>query len=276
MPIHPPRAPARPFALLLGLVALVVALVVAPGARADGPSDAERHCAAVTEQVKGHVANKDEAGLAKDALSVLALHKLAADDKALRKKALALFSDILRAATADGTKVAALEALAEAADPDGASILKPYLSQRDPRTADGVLLAALKAARKMPDASLVSPLLKVFEKSKHDGAAREAMESLGYFREVKNHRVKIFETIVDEVRRTKPGVKGYEKGSIGEEGASATGEAGRSRWAALKQVVPPTLSRLTGRDLYGVTAEEWFTLADEYKGRTSDLFLDPK
>jgi hypothetical protein len=272
MSTSPARSAPAAF-LLLALLALAAAV---PALAEDGGSDAERFCATVTEQVKGHVANKDEAGLAKDALSVLALHKMAGEDKALRRKALALFGDILRAATADGTRVAALEALAEAADVDGAEILKPYLAQRDPREADSVLLAALKAARKMPDSSLVSPLLKVFEKSKHDGAAREAMESLGYFHDARGQRVKIFETIVDEVRRTKPGVKGYEKGNIGEEGASATGEAGRSRWAALKQVLPPTLSRLTGRDLYGVTAEEWFTLADEYKGRTAALFLDAK
>ncbi len=284
-------------ARLRALPFLVAALLLAfgparPPARADEAGEAGgegggveapdpraellRRLDALTDQVRARIREKNEPALEADAAALVALHKEAEGQKDIRRKAVDLLGEVAKAAKGDGLAVAALTALGDTEDPDAARHLKPHLGQRDAGAAPPPLVAAIRAARKVPDAALVGPLLKVFEKSKHNGAAREAMESLGYFRHLKSQRTRILEAIIESVRRSKPGVKGNQKDPLPGEQASASGDAARNRWDALRQAMPPTLSRLTGRDLYGVTAEEWFSMVDEYKGRTADLFLDPE
>lgn len=261
---------------------LLAAAVVVPQASADGtpgktltPSKTlSERLATLTERVKTHRAAKDIAGLQGDLKAAVQLHADVKDEKALRKKVIALMGGVPRSMKSDSLRVSALTALGETRDPLGAKYIRFYLKQPNAKRAGEILLTAVRVAAQAPDSSLVSPLLKIVTRSKHMGAAAAALKALGHFRAVKTHRTKIFKAVIDSVRKSKPGVKGTMKDPVEGDMYNHAGEETRNRWAALAGVLPKMLAQLTGNDTYGLSAEEWFTMYDDNKRHLNSLFSD--
>ncbi len=246
------------------------------GALAEGSTSkaAARELAELTARVKTHRAEKDLGGLKGDLKAAVALHARNADDKKLRKKALALIDSVPKGMKNDDLRKDMLSALGQTHDAGAGKYIKFYLKQKNLKQADDVLLTAIRVAGEAPDGNLVSPLMKILTKSKHMGAAAKALTALGNYHGVKTKRIKILQGIVESIRKSKPGVKGTMKDPVQGDQYKHAGEETRNRWAALSQLMVKTLGKLTGSENYGASPEDWFTMYDDNKRDLKSLFTD--
>ncbi len=264
------------FAALLG----VIAAPRAPAAADDpapGAGDLPTKVSELEARLKEHVAAKAAAALLEDAHQATLLHKLAGEAAVLKKRLLAVHETVLRSVKEDREREKVFEELVSTGDPAGGRLLKPYLKQPNVKEADSLLLAAIKAAGVLACPENADPLLLVFEKSKHLGAAAAALEALGGFREVKSRREKILETVAKSVQQNMPGTRPGPRGPGGGVGdpvpdtgtPNPNGSDASARWAALAPVLPRALNHLTGRSI--ATAEQWF-LTVRQVDRLAELF----
>jgi len=123
------------------------------GALADGSTSeaAARELAELTARVKAHRAEKDLGGLKGDLKATVALHARNADDKKLRKKALALIDSVPRGMKNDDLRKDMLNALGQTRDAGASKYIKLYLKQKNLKQADDVLLTAIRVAGEAPD-----------------------------------------------------------------------------------------------------------------------------
>jgi hypothetical protein len=230
-------------------------------------------------RLKEHVAAKAVAALLEDAHQATLLHKVAGEAAALKKRLLAVHETVLKSVKEDREREKVFEELVATGDPAGGKLLKPFLKQPNVKEAEGLLLAAIKAAGVLACPENVDPLMLVFEKSKHLGAAAAALEALGGFREVKSRREKILETVAKSVQQNMPGTRPGPRGSGGGVGdpvpdtgtPNPNGSDASARWSTLAPVLPRALNRLTGRNI--ATAEQWFMMVRQVD-RTAQLFAE--
>ncbi len=270
------------------IVACVVAALccISPAHAEDDPAAKEDalvvQLAEVESSIEAHDKENNEVGLVSDVNALTEIWDEVKEDEDLSKEVISLYADTMRAADADSTLVAALEAMGTTEDPRAAKIIKPYLRQRDRERADRVLVAAVEAAGRVVDSSLVRPLLTLVDDSKHYGLAARAIESLGAYRSCKRQRVNILKSVVKSVARSRPGGQPRMRGgasdpidpSGGPGGSSPSGRYGgtTSRWSALTRVMTDSLNRLTGRTMN--SPEDWFYVLKSRKNRLSSLFVD--
>jgi hypothetical protein len=234
---------------------------------------------ALETQVAQHVAQKAAGALLLDAGEAATLHKEVTARPELTKRVIAVFQTLVRSVKEPKEKQHVLEALAETGDPEGASVVKPFLRQPNVKTADELLLACIAVAGRVPGKETVEPLLKIVEDSKHMGAASAATKALACFRNVKSKRVKILTTLVDVVQPLQPGGRPGPRGGGGI-GDSDSGPAPypnsegspAERWAALSAILPDALNALTGQTCGSVT--QWFQMVKEAKPNYERLFTD--
>ena len=266
----------------LGLVTFL-AVVGAPRAPAapEDPAPVAGDLAAQVAELEGllkaHVLAKAAPALLEDAHKATLLHKLCGPADTLKKRLLAVHETVLKNVKEDGERQKVIAELVLTGDPAGGKLLKPFLKQPNVKEADSLLLAAIKAAGVLACPENVDPLLLVFEKSKHMGAAAAALEALGGFREVKSRREKILETVAKSVQQNMPGSRPGPRGGAGGVGdpppdtgtPNPSGSDANARWAALAPVLPRALNQLTGRNY--PTAEQWFLMVRQV-AHVSELF----
>ncbi|MDJ0521759.1 MAG: hypothetical protein QNJ90_06755 [Planctomycetota bacterium] len=257
--------------LLISAFGLLTPQVAAEGETADALA---KRLVDLTEQVKSHRAAKDMAALGGDLKAAVALHKDADGHKRLRKKVIALIGNLPKKMVGEKLRLDMLAALAQTGDPEGAKYIRFYLKQPNAKKATPLLRAAIRTAGQVPDGSLVSPLLKIVTKSKHMGAASQALTALGNYHGVKTHRAKIMKTVVETVRKSRPGVKGVMKDPVEGDMYNHAGEATHSRWGALSRVLPKMLATLTRNEQFSASVDEWFTMYDDNKRNLKALFVD--
>ncbi len=262
-------------ALCAALVLLTLGVSTASAdVNKDAAKAAAKEYADLAARVKSHRADKDMSGLTGDLKAAVTLHLANDDNKSLRKKLINLIASVPKGMSNNDLVKETLTSLGKTADGDAANHIKVYLKQRDTKTADDVLLVAIRVAGEVPHQNLSGSLLKILTKSKHMGAAAAALTALGSYRKVKNQRVKILKAIVDSIRKSKPGVKGNAKDPVQGDQYNHAGEETRNRWAALSQLMTKSLGKLTGNENYGASAEDWFTMYDDNKRDIKSLFSD--
>ncbi len=257
----------------LAMALLVFGVAVQGNAAADTQSLVQDF-EALTEDVKTHRAAKDIAALTRDLQTAVKLHAAAEGKATLRKKVITLIGNVPKRMNDNTLRCEVLKALGATGDPLAARFVRFYLRQANRKKASKVLLTAIGTAGQIPTGSLVSPLLKILDKSKHMGAAAQALESLGNYRGVKSHRVRILKEIVISIRRSRPGVKGDMKDPVEGDMHRHSGEAMRDRWSALATRMPRVLGKLTGVDSGDGSCDDWFTMYDDHKRNLRGLFVD--
>ena len=248
--------------------------VMAAGGLAWAETDLTVDLATLKKDVAEQKRAGDNAALIALVKKGVKLHRKADGDEKFQKKVVDVIGSVTKASKDKDVVIAALDGLAQTRNPHAAKYVKPYLKQTNASKAPAMLRAAVKAAAYVPGDALVSPLLKIVEKSKTFAVAAEAMNSLGSFKESKRKRADILERLIKTTAKSKPGVKGNEKGYVQGDQYRHSGEATRNRWQSLAPVLPSALARLTGQDIPSATADTWIDMLDDYKGKLGSLFVD--
>jgi len=264
--------------LLLGTPSHAWAAPEAPAAEA---SELVVQVTELEKQVKQHAVDKAVAALLEDARLATKLHKACGETVELKRRCLDVHETVLKSVKEDGERIAVFDQLVATGDPEAGKLLRPYLRQPNVKEADRLLLAAIKAAGPLACTETAEPLLLIFEKSKDMGAATASLEALGRFREVKNRREKILETVAKNVQKNMPGTRagprGGGSGGVGDPvpdsstaAPNPNGSDPGARWAALSAVLPKALNELTGRSI--ATTEAWLHAVRQVD-KTSELFV---
>ncbi len=272
--VHRSLTTAAAAAVVCGMALLFVpAATAADDAAAEAAAALAKRHTELKKSVKTHRKEKDLGALGGDLKAGVDLHADAAGKKhkALRKKVLGIMASIPKAMGSAKLNGDFLTAMGQTRDPNAAMFVRPYLKQANAKKADETLRTAIRVAGEVPSGCLVPGLLKILDKSKHMGAAAMALNSLASYGKVKSHRAKIFAAVVESVRKSRPGAKGMYGVSYG---ALRSGEATRSRWAALSPILPKMLAKLTGIVINGVSVDDWFTMYDDNKRDLGDMFDD--
>jgi len=243
---------------------------------------------ALEKKVEADVAAKTAEALVADATAAADLYKEAEGKDALRDRALSILGTLSRVRD-DGVVKASIGALGDLGDLRGARYLRGNLKVSDDGKVSAALEASLDAAKKLPESSLVEPLLAIVDASKNYTLAAKAIEVLGAFGAVKNKREKILTELTKTVAKSRPGAKGkYGSGAgTGEgntnpnpngEGGSGEGsgygtsnQPNSARWPALAAALPGALNALTGSSQG--TAEDWIAQVKEHKDNLKVLFV---
>jgi hypothetical protein len=254
--------------------------------------------AALEKQVEADIAAKAYDALVGDGKSAVALHKEAVGKDALRDRLLAILGGLTRVRADDVCKLALLQ-LGETGDLKGAKYLRSFLRPVDAFKIPIGTETSIEVAKKLPDSSLVEPLLDIVDASKNVACAAKAVDALGYFGGVKNKREKILVELCKSIQRNKPGQKGSQAGGgsgdgaisggggsgdggatgggmdgsvdSGSSGSFTAGQAASARWPALSAALPGALNKLTGT-VCG-SAEDWFGMVKEHKSSLKLLFV---
>lgn len=171
----------------------------------------------------------------------------------------------------DAVRLPAIETLGILGHEDGARYLKRYLKPYEDLDRQRRALAAIDAAGKVADDSLVRPLLRIVDRSKSYTMAAKAMEALGHFGDCERYREHILEELVDTLKSDMPAAPKPGRDTGDTYLPAKNGHAGTSRWATLSRVLPSVLNELTGRS-FG-TATDWFAIVDEYEHDLDMLFV---
>lgn len=265
-------------------VAAMLVACLANAARAEEGADEETLGArieALEDAVERHDRAEDLKALRKDLDRAAALYEEGEGQKSLREDLMCVFKTVLKASKHSDLIEASLVAICATRDEDAPTLIKPYLRQKNRKETDPVLVTAIEAAGGVPHKSLVAPLLKLVQSSKHCGVAAAAMLALGHYGKLKRHREKILVVLVKETEKCKPGGQPRTArggGTSVDPNAPITGGViGRdtgpgARWQALSAALPRALNDLTGRQAESAMA--WFDFVDEYKGNLHLLFED--
>ena len=277
------------FAFVLALGSLGVSAV----ARAGDPDPMLEKLTALEKRASADIEAKAEDPLVGDAIEAANLHKECAGKDALQERALAIVGGIAKVRIDSVAKLAILR-LGEIGDLRGAKFIRGFLKPMDEGKVPVTLDAALDAAKKLPDSSLVEPLLQIVDASKNFAVAAKAITALGAFGAIKSKRERILVELAKTVQKAQPGGKGKygggggggegaiggsdggssgNDGDAGGDGAGGTASQGSSaRWPALSAALPAALNQLTGTQ--AGSAEDWFGLVKQHKGKLSALFVN--
>jgi HEAT repeat protein len=241
---------------VLGLLAVGTA---GPARAEEAPADPAENLARVVAweaQVAEHAAAKDLDALAKDAEDGVEVHAALPEKDPLRVRVVKAIGALCKNRSKDLAKKA-LDALGNTRDPAAASYLRSHLKPTEDPDPPPTLRAAIEAAGKVGDDSLVDPLLLIVDDSKNHDVAGAALTALGGFRGCKRKREKILEEVTKSILRDRPGVRASAKeGGSGDYVGGRDSEAG-GRWKVLTSLLPESLNALTGRTL--TSAEDWLT-----------------
>ena len=273
-------------------------LTFAGTASAADPDPLLEKIAALEKQVDADLAAKANDALVGDAKSAVMLHKEAVGKDVLRDRILAILGLITKVKADDILKVALLQ-LGETRDLRAAKYLRSFLRPVDTFKVSVGTETAIEVSKKLPDSSLVEPLIEIVDSSKNVAVAAKAIDALGYFGAVKNKREKILLELCKSVQRNMPGQRGSQAGGAGGDGAitggSANGDGGAStsgmdgsvdtgpgtytsgqaasaRWPALSEALPAALNKLTGTVCS--SAQDWFAMVKEHKSSLKILFVN--
>lgn len=169
-------------------------------------------------------------------------------------------------------RLAALDALGEMGHEKGARYLKRYLKPYRDAKRQKRSRAAIAAAGKVADDSLVRPLLKIVDRSKNHGLAAKAMLALGQFGDCERYREHILEELVDTLKSDMPAAPKPGRDAGDTYLPARNGHGGTSRWSTLSRVLPRALNELTGRNMRSVG--DWMAMVDEYERDLDVLFVD--
>lgn len=280
-------------------VVLAAALAAPSPARAGDPDPLLEQLSTLEKTTEADIAAKAYDALVTDARNAAQLHKDAAGKDALRDRALAVVGSIVKVRNDDLQK-AAIAILGDIGDEKGAKYVRGFLRPIDDLKVPAAVEATLAVIPKLPDDGLVEPLLQMVDASKNYGVAAKAITALGSFTASRRKREKILLELVKSVQKNQPGGKGkYGGGGGGGEGTSGgsamdgsgsggsgngegnSGEGGTAggftsqgqtdRWGPLSAALPEALTKLTGTA--GSSAQEWFQLVKDNKGKLSALFV---
>lgn len=271
--------------LLTGLVFFFSAgLLVTPAGAADesAPSDT---LPALQADLKVYKKTKDVSSLVRACNRASILYDDVTTDKQ-RKLLVDIVGKMPSIKKDEDVVHASLDALGEMADPKGAKYIKRYLKIVKKDKASKTLKLAIRTAAKVPEKSLVGPLLRIFQTTKVVSAQRMAAQSLANFRSVKKYRAKILETLISEVKKVKPGGPGRMSGGGGPGGVDptyggglGTGTGGYGEpsgptavWSALAPILPSLLNKFTGQSLSSL--DDWFGVYNQNKSKPQVLFID--
>jgi len=249
---------------------------------ADADSALLERIDALEAAVEEHRKAKDVAALGQDIDDLSSFWEKARANEKVSERVIDAMGDVAKATDDERLTSDAIDALGQTEDPRAAPHIKRFLRQRKDTEADLTLRSAVDAAGKVVDSSLVSPLLKIVEDSKHFGIAARAIESLGAYGRVARSRVKILEDLVKTVKKSKPGslprMRPGGSGNIDPQGNSDDGgnypsDSGpTARWNALSRVLPEALCELTGQNVRSTS--DWILLVGERKGKLQTIFRD--
>jgi hypothetical protein len=241
---------------------------------------------ALETAVAEHVSAKASDALKDDITTAAGLYKENAKKDPLRERILKILGGLAKN-RADDVAKAAILAIGETKDTAGAKYIRGFFHALDDKTTESVALAAsFEAAKKIPDDSLVDPLLSIVDDSKNIPVAVKAMDTLSKFGGLKHSREKILDALAKSVAKSKTGRKGYGAGAGGGGVGDATGSGGSSgsptgtgqagpadRWNALSAELPKTLNTLTGQR--EASADSWFDRIKQNKNSLGALFVYP-
>jgi hypothetical protein len=265
---------------LSGLVALGIfgaAALGAPAARADDPPPDPRlvRLQELETKVQADASTKAYDALCQDAQAAAELFKEAEGKSPFRERLLKILNT-LAGNKEDAVCKAAITAAGDTGDQDGAAkILRRFLRPTDSPDPSAALVTSIEVVEKVPDPSLVEPLLNIVTESKNYTVAANAMQALGCFKDAKKKREKILEELTKTVLKDKPGVtpRAYRENQTNPDGASPGNQAGaQNRWVTLSTVLATALNKLTGQNIS--TPEEWGEAVKSRKGRLGDLFRE--
>ncbi len=280
-PLRPRSASLRASLVLTMLLScLLVGLPPAYAADSDErksePTNKER-VKELETKFKAAKKSKDENSMRALLDSASDLFEDCCDDEKLQEAVIKFAGKAHKGVKGDAFDILVIQELAEIGDLRAAKYIKPFLRQRDKDKTSATLKAAIEAAAKVPDPSLVKPLLKLVEKSEHTTAMNEAVYALGKFRGAKRYYRAIFETLCDEARKVKPGNRPRMRGNGNDLTGGDSTPYGResgpgARWSALSRSVPAALRELTGQEIRDIG--EWMHVVKNAKGKYDSLFVE--
>jgi hypothetical protein len=227
---------------------------------------------ALEASVTAHTNAKDVDGLKEDVTTAKALYDENAKKDPNRDRILRVVGGLSR--RPDDAGRAAITLIGDLGDPSGSRYLRPFFRPiNDKSPAPFGLDLAFASAKKVPDESLVEPLLSMVDDSDDYSAAAKAMDTLGGFGTLKRSREKILERLLKSVLKSKSGHKMQNLDNLTNPDAgtgNSMGQTPAARWKVLSEALPTALNQLTGQR--EPTTESWSDLAARYKGRLRELF----
>ena len=254
-------------------VAAFVSFGVAPLARAADEDPITPKVVALETKVASHASAKDLDGLKADVTEAASLYTENAKKDPNRERILKVIGGVAK--RNDEAGKAALAALGETKDADGAKYVKSLLRPVDGKTpAPPNLEAALEAAKQLPDDSLVDPLLAMVDDSKDIKIAQKAMESLATYSGLKRSREKILDRLVKTVMKSHSGPKRQnpenQANPEASQGQNSSQGSAQERWQTLSVALPSVLNQLTGK--HEASTEAWNDLVSQNRGKLGALF----
>jgi len=168
---------------------------------------------------------------------------------ASEKEAAALFAEAGKATRSKRSevRVAAIRAVASMGAPKAASLIEPFLREKDPTPEERpALLMAIEAAGRLHDATLIPSLLALAKTGKDPTIADQALLALGAYHELTNRERK---ALVDKALALAKSMK-----------------RNRRRWRRMRAPALRCLQLLTGLKLNSVDLfAEWWKVAKDAK-----------
>jgi hypothetical protein len=237
-------------------------------------ADLEAEAAALEDAVQEHEKAGDVALLVADVGRAAALYARAdtAQHEEVRDAMVDLVCDLVRS-RAEEVEVAALRGLGQMGDEDGYRAIKPYLRPHDDPEYREALRTAIEVSGLARHDRLVSPLIRMVEKSENYTVAADAMTALSHYSDSRL-RERIVESLAKTVAKNKPsgGWTRSKKTQSGDDVGQKQGTGASDRWATLSPKLVETLNTLTGQKF--IAPGDWFDMIDEYERDLSVLFVD--
>lgn len=270
----------------LAFACVAATFSVAGTAFAADPDPLLQKFADLEKKVAADTSAKAFDALVHDASAAADLYKEAEGKDAFKDRALAIVGGLTKHKD-DGVCKASLITLGDIGDLRGARFLRPNLRPMDEGKVPVAVDVSIDVAKKIPDTSLVEPLLAMVDSSKNYAVAAKALDALGAFGAIKNKRERILVELTKTVMKNRPGQKGQAGGGGGEDtGSGPSGSDGNiggdaygnpnggnaARWPALSAALPKALNELTGTSCN--SAEDWSTMVKEHKDNLKVLFVN--
>lgn len=161
-------------------------------------------------------------------------------------------------------RMLAADSLGRFNDPKGAyKQLKPHLPALKETAAGPVPLRAIQATGALAPDSAISTLTQLMEKAKDANVSRHAVQALGKYGWSRS-RNRVLTSMVEYLRRLRPGGTNLKKGRAG-------GEAARARYQMIAQTMVVALQELTGQKTLDST-DKWLAAWKANKKQAAKLF----